>query len=530
MRIFWMRRYFARAWFRCLLVAALIIGGGICGAWISKLVIVSSDRADMRRYTDQVLDRAVDVFAEVDDMLAVINGSPFPFCSTEEISYLRDILFRTKFLKDLGRVKDGAFHCSAVFGKGRKPMPLITHDFETLDGKLIYTKARLAISNTTAPIIGTGHANVVLDPQAFETLKNPDYTFSVMFNPVGMPETIGLFGTLNQGAIGRVRPSGGGRQGGTIFRNVCRKTACVTVNVEVGRLEASAQPMTIILTLFGAALGGALGVILILLRRNTMSMKARLQQAIARKRLTVEYQPIVDIVTGKPVAAEALARWRDNGEAISPDVFISVAEKSGLINRLTTCIIEHVLDDMAAFLVANRNFHININISAADLFDRQFNDWLAARLKAANVASDQILLEITEQSTANSSDAIAAIRRLRARGHKIFIDDFGTGYSSLAYLGELSVDGIKIDRSFTRTIGTGSVSVSIIPQIIGMAHVHHLAIVVEGIETEAQRDYFAALVPKVDGQGWLFGRPTTSAAIREMLHASREQSNATSDI
>jgi sensor c-di-GMP phosphodiesterase-like protein len=109
---------------------------------------------------------------------------------------------------------------------------------------------------------------------------------------------------------------------------------------------------------------------------------------------------------------------------------------------------------------------------------------------------------------------------LRSSGHRIFIDDFGTGYSSLAYLGELNVDGIKIDRSFTQTIGTGSVSVSIVPQIIGMAHVHHLDIVVEGIETPAQRDYFAALVPKVDGQGWLFGRPASAASIREMLNSA----------
>ncbi|MBR7513256.1 EAL domain-containing protein, partial [Mycobacterium tuberculosis] len=86
-----------------------------------------------------------------------------------------------------------------------------------------------------------------------------------------------------------------------------------------------------------------------------------------------------------------------------------------------------------------------------------------------NVGSEQLGLEITERSTANAAAAVDAIRTLRARGHRIYIDDFGTGYSSLAYLGNLNVDGIKIDKSFTQTIGTGSVTVSIVPQIIDMA-------------------------------------------------------------
>ncbi|MBZ9603712.1 EAL domain-containing protein [Phyllobacterium chamaecytisi] len=514
-----MSRYFDRLWYRAILIAVLIAAGALCGMWLSRLVVISSDRGQMRIFSDRLLDRAVDVFTEADLMLTVINTSPYPFCSDKEISYLRDVLFGTRYLKDMGRVSDGFFHCSAVFGNGKKPMPLVAHDLETPAGKLIYANSRLAISNSSAPIIGIGKANVVLDPASFETLKNSAYAYVVMYNPQGTSSTVGMFGSLNIGKLDVKPPDGVGRIGDTVYRNVCRDMACVTVHAEVSQLEASAQPITTIISIFGATLGGALATIIILLRRNNLSMKTRLQQALGHNRLTMEYQPIVDIATGRTVAAEALVRWKENGETIPPDVFIPVAEKAGLINRLTICVIENVLKDMAPVLDANPDFHVSINITAADLFNRDFSAQLASRLEEANVTSSQIVLEITERSTANAADAIEAIKRLRSRGHRIFIDDFGTGYSSLAYLGELNVDGIKIDRSFTQTIGTGSVSVSIVPQIIGMAHVHHLDIVVEGIETPAQRDYFAALVPKVDGQGWLFGRPTSAATIRELLNS-----------
>jgi sensor c-di-GMP phosphodiesterase-like protein len=515
-----MSRYFDRLWFRAILIVVLAAAGALCGMWIGRLVVISSDRGEMRIFSEQLLDRAVQVFTEADMMLTVINTSPYPFCSDKEISYLRDVLFGTRYLKDMGRVREGLFHCSAVFGNGKTPMPLNKHDLETPGGKLVYANSRLAISKSTAPIIGIGYANVVLDPASFEPMKNAAYTFSVMYNPQGISSTVGMFGTLDIGKIDDRSPDAVGRIEDIVYRNACREMACVSVNAEVSQLEASAEPITSIITILGATLGGALAIILILLQRNNLSLKTRLQQAIGHNRLTVEYQPIVDVTSGRPVAAEALVRWREKGESIPPDVFIPVAEKAGLINRLTLCVIDQVLKDMAAVLNANSGFHISVNISAADLFNRDFSAALALRLESAGVASQQVVLEITERSTANAAGAIEAIKRLRSSGHRIFIDDFGTGYSSLAYLGELNVDGIKIDRSFTQTIGTGSVSVSIVPQIIGMAHVHHLDIVVEGIETPAQRDYFAALVPKVDGQGWLFGRPASAASIREMLNSA----------
>jgi sensor c-di-GMP phosphodiesterase-like protein len=122
--------------------------------------------------------------------------------------------------------------------------------------------------------------------------------------------------------------------------------------------------------------------------------------------------------------------------------------------------------------------------------------------------------------------AVETIHQLRRRGHSIHIDDFGTGYSSLSYLHDLSVDAIKIDRSFTQSIGTEAVTVAILPQILAMAQALNLLVIVEGIETEQQAEYFAIHSQPVLAQGWLFGRPVPSEQFHRLLAEDRKKATA----
>ena len=176
--------------------------------------------------------------------------------------------------------------------------------------------SRLAISNSTAPIIGIGNANVVLDPASFETLKNSAYAYSRDVQSARHTSTIGMFGTLDIGKIDVKLPDGVGRIGDIVYRNVCRDMACVTVHAEVGSLKRQRSRLTSIISIFGATLGGALATIIILLQRNNLSMKARLQQALGQNRLTMEYQPIVDVATGRTGSRRGACalegEWRDD--------------------------------------------------------------------------------------------------------------------------------------------------------------------------------------------------------------------------
>ena len=144
-------------------------------------------------------------------------------------------------------------------------------------------------------------------------------------------------------------------------------------------------------------------------------------------------------------------------------------------------------------------------------------------LERVNVNPKSLAIEITESSTADREVAMESIRLLRRRGHSIYIDDFGTGYSSLSYLLYLSVDTIKIDKAFTRAIGTESVTVAILPQIMAMAKSLNLEVVVEGIETDQQALYFSNGTQRVYGQGWLYGRPISAEAFRALLAEQGER-------
>lgn len=221
---------------------------------------------------------------------------------------------------------------------------------------------------------------------------------------------------------------------------------------------------------------------------------------------------------GRIVAAEALTRWNDiDGSAVQPAFFIALAEQHGFIGEITELVLRRIARDFGALLATRTDFQINLNISASDLESEQFNAALERHLDRNAIPRQRIGLELTEYATARRDVAIAATRRLRDRGHRLYIDDFGTGYSSLAYLHELDVAEIKLDRSFTRTVGTEAVTLALLPQIIEMARTLKLAIVVEGIETEIQAAYFRAVDYPLCGQGWLCGYPESARLLTQKI-------------
>jgi sensor c-di-GMP phosphodiesterase-like protein len=139
-------------------------------------------------------------------------------------------------------------------------------------------------------------------------------------------------------------------------------------------------------------------------------------------------------------------------------------------------------------------------------------------VKRNKVRPKSLVIEITERATAASVQAMETIRALRRRGHSIHIDDFGTGYSNLDKLLYLWADTIKIDKAFTRMIGTESVSVAILPQILEMARSLNLEVVVEGVETDRQANYFFPSAEQhIFAQGWLYGRPVPAEEFQAQL-------------
>jgi sensor c-di-GMP phosphodiesterase-like protein len=256
----------------------------------------------------------------------------------------------------------------------------------------------------------------------------------------------------------------------------------------------------------GAAISLVLIGVIIWVSRLQLSPEKVLEQAVRNREFVVYYQPIMDLVTKRCVAAEALLRWRQSdGRMVPPDQFIPLAEASGLVSSLTDLLIEIVTTEMGPLLRKNAGLHISINIPARDMESGRFLPILTSAVSRASIDPSQIWLEVTERGFMNAEAATRAVETARAAGYRIAIDDFGTGYSSLALLDGLPLDALKIDKSFVDAIGHDTAQSIVMPHIIGMARELKLALIAEGVETLNQEAYLRNANVQF-GQGWLYAK------------------------
>uniref|UniRef100_A0A8H9YWB3 EAL domain-containing protein n=1 Tax=Pseudomonas tritici TaxID=2745518 RepID=A0A8H9YWB3_9PSED len=227
--------------------------------------------------------------------------------------------------------------------------------------------------------------------------------------------------------------------------------------------------------------------------------------ALANKEFVVYYQPIVDSFTQKIYSYEALIRWIHPLKGIlSPDTFIPVAEKTGMINEMGKSMLEMACREAASWVIPAK---ISVNVSPVQLSSKAFAGIVVSILNETGLSADRLELEVTESSLfTESKTPMNTLNRLRALGVKISIDDFGTGYSSLSRLSRLAFDKIKIDKSFVNSVSTQEDALNIIRLITGMAKSLNMKTVAEGVETQEQLESLQALGCDLI-QGYLFGKP-----------------------
>jgi sensor c-di-GMP phosphodiesterase-like protein len=248
-------------------------------------------------------------------------------------------------------------------------------------------------------------------------------------------------------------------------------------------------------------------------------LEQALRRAIGTQQIFVEYQPIIDLRTGKLASFEALARWRlPEGGLISPVRFIPIAEKSGLILPLGEQIVHEVIVQLHEWQELGMQLvPISVNVATLQLERTAFSTYVHELLLQYNLDPQLLAFEITESAWMQDSHKhIVIIDTLRNAGSRIYVDDFGTGFSNLSYLKALPVDTLKIDQSFTRTIDTDPSDAAIVGGIIAMADNLKLDTVAEGIETATQARLLRELGCKY-GQGYYFSKPLAAARCRSLL-------------
>ncbi|WP_432723517.1 EAL domain-containing protein [Jeongeupia wiesaeckerbachi] len=282
-----------------------------------------------------------------------------------------------------------------------------------------------------------------------------------------------------------------------------------------------------LLTLIGGVgiIGG--GICYRLLGRAA-SPRALLQVALDAGQFEPFVQPIVDAATGQWSGVEVLMRWHLPGEGlIRPDLFIPMAERTGLILPMTRDLMRRVADALLPHVAdLPPRFHIGINISAAHCRDPRLLDDCHHFLAAFPPDSIELWLELTERELIEPTEQTDLLfQQLEASGVKVAIDDFGIGHASLNYLQRFKVDALKIDQSFVKRIGADTLSAHLLDTLTELATKLEIDLVAEGVETAEQRDYLRTLGVRYL-QGYYFGRPMP---IGEFIHAHRHHRNTTTE-
>lgn len=278
------------------------------------------------------------------------------------------------------------------------------------------------------------------------------------------------------------------------------------IAVDAARIEAKKSPSSVATFPGGPTADPA----------EAHALAVDLRLAAERGEYSLCYQPKIEIRTGRPVGAEALIRWRHPQRGLMPpDLFIPLAERTGLIDDLTFWALRNALADVKAWAAQGIDIVVAVNLSAVSLRSWRIVEGMQALLADCAVPAGSVTLEITESILIRDIDrARAVLAALKGLGLEIAIDDFGAGYSSIGYLRRLPLDEIKIDRSLIRTMLESPRDRAIVKSTIDLGRSLGLQVVAEGVEDAATLALLADLGCPY-AQGYHISRPLEPAALQE---------------
>ena len=252
---------------------------------------------------------------------------------------------------------------------------------------------------------------------------------------------------------------------------------------------------------------------------HRLKLETDLREAIEQQQFELYYQPQVHLVTGKIMGAEALIRWNHPELGlVSPIEFIPLAEETQLIRPIGEWVLRTACEQAAQWQQSHHaDFSMAVNVSARQLDDARFTEYLASMLEETGIRPGTLEVEITESSVmAHPDRMIGVLNTIKSLGIHLALDDFGTGYSSLSYLRRFPFDKLKIDRSFIKDVTHNPDDAAITQTIGAMAHSLNMTVIAEGVETDIQASYLQRCGCD-EIQGYLISRPVPQQAFEALL-------------
>jgi len=493
-----------------------------------------SERARVLGYAHEILTRsdmaADQIYVGIERLVQSAAATGGDACSDAQLALMDQIDVASSYIQAIGHVAGNRLECSSIGGRGGPRHDLGEPDIVVASGSTVRTQVKFPFAPDTAfTVIGrNGYAAVIhkdlpidVSPEDTDVLLatvTPDNRQFRSNRGVTKIEWIDALGESRETTFIR-------DQFVVAVARSARYSTLAIAAVPIGHVEARTRSAAFVMVPTGLVTSAVLFWAVLFTVRMQMAMPAMLKSALRRREFFLMYQPIVDLRTQQWVGAEALIRWRrPTGEMMRPELFIQAAEDAGLIQRITREVVRLVARDTAAIVASHPDFHIAINLSATDMQSEETMQLLAQLARDTGAHPGNLCVEVTERGLMKAEVARDMAHRLRASGVRVALDDFGTGYSSLSYLETFELDYLKIDKSFVDKIGTEAATSQVAPHIINMARDLKLAMVAEGVETEAQAQFLRERGVQY-AQGWLFGQPMDFRQLETRVLSSLRRSS-----
>ena len=496
-------------------------------AWKQSL---ADEQARVLTYASDGLARTDRLASKIDEAIQRLKNANLPPCSKAELDLMRRIDLDSNYIAAVGRVSGDTMLCDSL---GTPPIALgpVSGYTENGHGQRLGVQLAFATQQPQPAVLDMfskfGFAIVVDRSNALDSPKDPNGLLDLFrpsqpnpFSPATHQDKLhpGWYRSVAKGSTLTFVDSG---YVIALARSRQYDVGIIAVS-PLADVQQQVMHSALMFVPIGLICGVALAWTIFYLSRRTLALSSILRGAARRREFRVEYQPIVDLVSGRWVGAEALLRWQRDNRNVRPDLFVPAAEESGVITLITECVMEIVAQDLPALMALNPDFRVAINLSVADLKSARTTAQIAVLLQSSGAQARNLEVEATERGLMQDDDIRDAISGIRTMHVSASIDDFGTGYSSLSRLQMLDLDTLKIDKSFVDTIGTDGATSQVVLHIIKLAQSLSLEMVAEGVEHEYQMEFLRQKGVQ-RAQGWYFAKAMPIQSLCQAL--SRQSQN-----
>ena len=498
-------------------LVALAVGSSVLVSLLcaGSFAVVHQKSQAIKREHHDTFKLMTEIAQQSDQLLTRLTHEDALSCDQDTLKRLRGMLFQYRYLKEVGLINgENQLYCTTSQAEISPKLQLDSSGMLQKNGDL--TKFQVPIIATDnrvkATIVQRKNINVVVEPNLLDNINNqidvawfksPETDGIAYLAEITTSEQLSYLKTLVKFGVEEGHETWSSRGLTVTSTRIDSPITLQTIKPwsDIGKAQQGMVLVIFALAVLTAMLSATATETKL---RKYLKLKARIHRLLDPKYVVCMYQPIIELVTGKVVGCEVLARLRDGDQIQLPEAFIPAVLARGLSWKLDEAVSKKAIAELLHRLPMSDPFRLALNFFPENINAEQLHSHFVSCLGNINYPNLILDVEITEYSM--SSSVVKEARLLQAHGYHVSIDDFGTGYSNLKLLGEVQPDVLKIDKSFVFDMEDNSLRSNLIPQMVSLACAVGAKVVAEGVENEIQARQLNEMGIEF-AQGYLYSRP-----------------------